>query len=302
MSLLTVGTVAFDDIETPSGRAEKVVGGACTYISLAASYFVSPVRVVSVVGDDFPEETLDYLRRRGVDLEGLQIKKGEKSFYWSGRYHSNFNSRDTLETQLNVLASFDPVLPENYRNSDYLMLGNLTPELQMQVLDQLSHRPKLVALDTMNFWMDIALADLLKVIEKVDVLTVNDEEARQLSGEHALLKAAKVIHEMGPKYLIIKKGEHGALLFHRGQIFFAPALPLAEVVDPTGAGDSFAGGFMGWIAKTNDTSFENMKRAVIYGSAMASFCVEAFSIDRLKGLTPAMIENRVEQFADLVKF
>ena len=302
MSLLTVGTVAFDDIETPSGRAEKVVGGACTYISLAASYFVSPVRVVSVVGDDFPEETLDYLRRRGVDLEGLQVKKGEKSFYWSGRYHSNFNSRDTLETQLNVLASFDPVLPENYRNSDYLMLGNLTPELQMQVLDQLSHRPKLVALDTMNFWMDIALADLLKVIEKVDVLTVNDEEARQLSGEHALLKAAKVIHEMGPKYLIIKKGEHGALLFHRGQIFFAPALPLAEVVDPTGAGDSFAGGFMGWIAKTNDTSFENMKRAVIYGSAMASFCVEAFSIDRLKGLTPAMIENRVEQFADLVKF
>ena len=302
MSLLTVGTVAFDDIETPSGRAEKVVGGACTYISLAASYFVSPVRVVSVVGDDFPEETLDYLRRRGVDLEGLQIKKGEKSFYWSGRYHSNFNSRDTLETQLNVLASFDPILPENYRNSDYLMLGNLTPELQMQVLDQLSHRPKLVALDTMNFWMDIALADLLKVIEKVDVLTVNDEEARQLSGEHALLKAAKVIHEMGPKYLIIKKGEHGALLFHRGQIFFAPALPLAEVIDPTGAGDSFAGGFMGWIAKTNDTSFENMKRAVIYGSAMASFCVEAFSIDRLKGLTPAMIENRVEQFADLVKF
>mgnify|MGYP000447432707 CR=1 FL=1 len=302
MSLLTVGTVAFDDIETPSGRAEKVVGGACTYISLAASYFVSPVRVVSVVGDDFPEETLDYLRRRGVDLEGLQVKKGEKSFYWSGRYHSNFNSRDTLETQLNVLASFDPILPENYRNSDYLMLGNLTPELQMQVLDQLSHRPKLVALDTMNFWMDIALADLLKVIEKVDVLTVNDEEARQLSGEHALLKAAKVIHEMGPKYLIIKKGEHGALLFHRGQIFFAPALPLAEVIDPTGAGDSFAGGFMGWIAKTNDTSFENMKRAVIYGSAMASFCVEAFSIDRLKGLTPAMIENRVEQFADLVKF
>ena len=302
MSLLTVGTVAFDDIETPSGRAEKVVGGACTYISLAASYFVSPVRVVSVVGDDFPEETLNYLRRRGVDLEGLQVKKGEKSFYWSGRYHSNFNSRDTLETQLNVLASFDPILPENYRNSDYLMLGNLTPELQMQVLNQLSHRPKLVALDTMNFWMDIALADLLKVIEKVDVLTVNDEEARQLSGEHALLKAAKVIHEMGPTYLIIKKGEHGALLFHRGQIFFAPALPLAEVVDPTGAGDSFAGGFMGWIAKTNDTSFENMKRAVIYGSAMASFCVEAFSIDRLKGLTPAMIENRVEQFADLVKF
>ncbi len=302
MSLLTVGTVAFDDIETPSGRAEKVVGGACTYISLAASYFVSPVRVVSVVGDDFPEETLDYLRSRGIDLEGLQIKKGEKSFFWAGRYHSNFNSRDTLNTQLNVLANFDPVLPETYRRSDYLMLGNLTPQVQMRVLEQLTKRPKLVALDTMNFWMDIALADLLKVIEKVDVLTINDEEARQLSGEHSLLKAAKVIHDMGPKYLIIKKGEHGALLFHRGQIFFAPALPLAEVIDPTGAGDTFAGGFMGWIAKTGDTSFENMKRAVVYGSAMASFCVEKFSIERLKGLTPAMIEHRVQQFAELVRF
>jgi sugar/nucleoside kinase (ribokinase family) len=302
MSLLTVGTVAFDDIETPSGRAEKVVGGACTYISLAASYFVNPVRVVSVVGDDFPEDTLDYLRRRGVNLEGLQVKKGEKSFFWAGRYHSNFNSRDTLDTQLNVLADFDPVLPEVYRKSDYLMLGNLTPQVQMRVLDQLTHRPKLVALDTMNFWMDIALDDLKKVLEKVDVLTINDEEARQLSGEHSLLNASKVIHKMGPKYLIIKKGEHGALLFHRGQIFFAPALPLAEVIDPTGAGDTFAGGFMGWIAKTDDTSFENMKRAVVYGSAMASFCVEAFSIERLKGLTPAMIENRVEQFAELVRF
>lgn len=302
MSLLTVGTVAFDDIETPTGHAEKVVGGACTYISLAASYFTSPVRVVSVVGDDFPKETLDYLRKRGVDLEGLQIKEGEKSFFWAGRYHSNFNSRDTLETQLNVLANFDPILPESYRNSDYLMLGNLTPQVQMRVLEQLSHRPKLVALDTMNFWMDIALADLLKVIEKVDVLTINDEEARQLSGEHSLLKASRVIHEMGPKYLIIKKGEHGALLFHRGQIFFAPALPLAELVDPTGAGDTFAGGFMGYIAKTDDTSFDNMKRAVIYGSAMASFCVEKFSIEALKGLSPAMIENRVGQFAELVRF
>jgi sugar/nucleoside kinase (ribokinase family) len=255
-----------------------------------------------VVGDDFPEATLDYLRSRGVDLEGLQVKHGEKSFFWAGRYHSNFNSRDTLDTQLNVLANFDPILPESYRQSDYLMLGNLTPQVQMRVLEQLTHRPKLVALDTMNFWMDIALADLLKVVEKVDVLTINDEEARQLSGEHSLLKAAKVIHEMGPKYLIIKKGEHGALLFHRGQIFFAPALPLAEVIDPTGAGDTFAGGFMGWIAKTGDTSFENMKRAVIYGSAMASFCVEKFSIDRLKGLTPAMIDHRVEQFSELVRF
>lgn len=302
MSLLTVGTVAFDDIETPSGRAEKVVGGACTYISLAASYFTSPVRVVSVVGDDFPEETLEYLRKRGVDLDGLQVKKGEKSFFWAGRYHSNFNSRDTLETQLNVLATFDPVLPEIYRRSDYLMLGNLTPQVQLRVLEQLTHRPKLVALDTMNFWMDIALDDLKKVIAMVDVLTINDEEARQLSGEHSLVNAARVIHQMGPKYLIIKKGEHGALLFHRGQIFFAPALPLAEVIDPTGAGDTFAGGFMGWIAKTGDTSFENMKRAVVYGSAMASFCVEKFSIERLKGLTPAMIENRVHQFEELVRF
>ncbi|HLP93330.1 MAG TPA: PfkB family carbohydrate kinase [Saprospiraceae bacterium] len=302
MSLLTVGTVAFDDIETPSGRAEKVVGGACTYISLAASYFVKPVRVVSVVGDDFPHETLEYLRHRGVDLEGLQIKEGEKSFFWAGRYHKSLNTRDTLDTQLNVLATFDPILPESYRQSDYLMLGNLTPMVQMQVLEQLTHRPKLVALDTMNFWMDIAMDDLRKVLEKVDVLTINDEEARQLSGEHSLVHAARAIHHMGPKYLIIKKGEHGALLFHRGQIFFAPALPLAEVIDPTGAGDTFAGGFMGYIAKTGDISFENMKRAVIFGSAMASFCVEKFGIERLKGLTPAMIENRVEEFAELVKF
>lgn len=302
MSLLTVGTVAFDDIETPTGRAEKVVGGACTYISLAASYFTSPVRVISVVGDDFPEETLDYLRRRGVDLEGLQIKKGEKSFFWAGRYHSNFNSRDTLDTQLNVLENFDPIVPANYVDSDYLMLGNLTPQVQMRVMEQLPNRPKLVALDTMNFWMDIAMPDLLKVIEKVDVLTINDEEARQLSGEHSLVNAAKVIHKMGPKYLIIKKGEHGALLFHNGRTFFAPALPLAEVIDPTGAGDTFAGGFMGWIAKTGDTSFENMKRAVIYGSAMASFCVEKFSIERLKGLTPAMIDHRVREFSELVHF
>lgn len=302
MSLLTVGTVAFDDIETPFGRAEKVVGGACTYISLAASYFIKPVRVVSVVGDDFPHETLEYLRHRGVDLAGLQIKEGEKSFFWAGRYHKSLNTRDTLDTQLNVLATFDPVLPEAYRQSDYLMLGNLTPMVQMQVLEQLTHRPKLVALDTMNFWMDIAMDDLRKVLEKVDVLTINDEEARQLSGEYSLVHAARAIHKMGPKYLIIKKGEHGALLFHRGQIFFAPALPLAEVIDPTGAGDTFAGGFIGYIAKTGDISFENMKRAVVFGSAMASFCVEKFGIERLKGLTPAMIENRVEEFAELVKF
>lgn len=302
MSLLAVGTVAFDDIETPTGRAERVVGGACTYISLAASYFVTPVRIVSVVGDDFPEETLEYMKHRGVDLEGLQIKQGEKSFFWAGRYHSNFNSRDTLDTQLNVLANFDPVVPEAYRNSDYLMLGNLVPAIQMHVLEQMEKRPKLVVLDTMNFWMDVALDDLKAVLKKVDVLTINDEEARQLSGEHSLLKAARVIHEMGPKNLIIKKGEHGALLFHHGQIFFAPALPLLELTDPTGAGDTFAGGFIGWLAKTDDLSFANMKRAVIYGSAMASFCVEKFSIERLKGLNSAMIQNRVEQFADLVHF
>lgn len=303
MSLLAIGTVAFDDIETPLGRAEKVVGGACTYIALAASYFTQPIRLVSVVGDDFPQKTLDYLTHRGVDLEGLQIKAGEKSFFWAGRYHNNMNSRDTLDTQLNVLADFNPILPDSYKNAEYIMLGNLTPQVQLQVLDQLTHRPQLIALDTMNFWMDVAMDDLKKVIQRIDVLIINDEEARQLSGEHSLLKAARLIHKMGPKYLVIKKGEHGALLFHRGEdIFFAPALPLAEVIDPTGAGDTFAGGFMGWIAKTQDTSFANMRTAVIYGSAMASFCVEEFSIERLKGLTPLMIQNRVQQFADLVHF
>lgn len=302
MSLVAVGTVAFDDIITPFSRAEKVVGGACTYISLAASYFVKPVQIVSVIGDDFPEETLDYMRKRGVDLRGLQIKAGEKSFFWAGKYDRDLNSRDTLDTQLNVLATFDPVLPEAYRNAEYLMLGNLTPQVQMRVLKQLKRRPKLVALDTMNFWMDTALADLLRVLKKIDVLTINDEEARQLSGEHSLAKAAKAVHKMGPKYLVIKKGEHGALLFNGNSVFFAPALPLTEVVDPTGAGDTFAGGFIGWLASTGDLSFGNMKRAVIYGSAMASFCVEKFSIERLKGLTPAMIRNRVQKFADLVHF
>jgi sugar/nucleoside kinase (ribokinase family) len=302
MSLVTVGTVAFDDIETPFGRAEKVVGGACTYISLAASYFVKPVQIVSVIGDDFPEETLAFLRSRGADLDGLQVKKGEKSFFWAGKYHRDLNSRDTLDTQLNVLATFDPVLPESYRNAEYLMLGNLVPLIQSKVLDQLHQRPKLVVLDTMNFWMDNALEDLLNVLKRVDVLTINDEEARQLSGERSLLKAAEKIHAMGPRYLIIKKGEHGAFLFNDGQIFFAPALPLPEVVDPTGAGDTFAGGFIGWIAKTGDTSFENMKRAVVYGSAMASFCVEDFSIERLKKLSAADIDARLEQFASLIKF
>lgn len=302
MSLLTVGTVAFDDIETPAGRAEKVVGGACTYISLAASYFVRPVRLVSVIGDDFPTDMLDYLRKRGVDLEGLQIRPGEKSFFWAGKYYRDLNTRDTLDTQLNVLATFDPVLPESYRRSDFLMLGNLTPQVQMRVLDQLRHRPRLVVLDTMNFWMNTALNDLLRVLKKIDVLTINDEEARQLSGEHSLVNAAKVIAKMGPKFLIIKKGENGALLFHKRLVFYAPALPLAEVVDPTGAGDTFAGGFIGYLAQTGDLSFDNLKRAVIHGSAMASFCVEKFGAERLRGLTPAAIRNRVQQFAELIRF
>lgn len=303
MSLLSIGTIAFDDIETPFGKAEKVVGGACTYISMAASYFIKPIRVVAVIGDDFPKDMLEYLEYRGVELDGLQIKQGEKSFFWAGRYHENFNSRDTLDTQLNVLADFDPVVPAAWRHADYVMLGNLTPQVQLRVLDQMEQRPKFVALDTMNYWMNTAMDDLKVVLEQVDALIINDEEARQLSGEHALIKAAKVIYKMGPKYIVVKKGEHGALLFHRGEdVFFAPALPLAEVIDPTGAGDTFAGGFMGWMAKTNDLSFENMKRAIIYGSAMASFCVEKFGVERLKGLTPAMIEKRVQEFVDLVRF
>ncbi len=302
MSIVAVGTVAFDDIETPTGRAEKVVGGACTYIALSASYFTRPVNIVSVIGDDFPTETLDMLRSRGADLEGLQIRAGEKSFFWAGRYHSNMNSRDTLDTQLNVLATFDPVLPARYRDTDFLMLGNLTPQIQLQVLAQLDRRPKLIVLDTMNFWMDVALDDLKQVLQQVDVLTINDEEARQLSGQHSLLLAAEVIHALGPKYLIIKKGEHGALLFSGQEKFYAPALPLAEVVDPTGAGDTFAGGFIGYLAQTGDVSYANMKRAVIHGSAMASFCVEKFSIERLRELDTEMIRQRVQQFAELVHF
>ncbi len=302
MSLLAVGTVAFDDIETPFGRAEMVVGGAATYITLAASYFTKDLKIVSVIGDDFPEEELDYLRSRGVNLEGLQVREGERSFFWSGRYHNNLNDRDTLDTQLNVLGDFDPVLPESYKKVDFLMLGNLTPAIQKKVIEQLNHRPKLIALDTMNFWMNTAMESLLEVLKMIDVLVINDEEARQLSGEHSLVKAADAIHHMGPKYLVIKKGEHGALLFEGGNIFFAPALPLAEVFDPTGAGDTFAGGFIGYLAKTEDLSFENMKRAVIYGSAMASFCVEKFSIERLKGLSNKEIKERIAAFVELVNF
>lgn len=302
MSLLTVGTVAFDSIETPFGKAEKVIGGAATYISWSASFFTSDIHIVSVIGDDFPQEDLDALESRGVNLSGLQVKNGEKSFFWAGKYHNDMNSRDTLDTQLNVLADFKPLVPEGAKNASILMLGNLTPDVQLSVIEQMETRPKLIVLDTMNFWMDAALDSLLKVIKHVDVLTINDEEARQLSGEYSLVKAWQKIKEMGPKYLVIKKGEHGALLFHEHEMFFAPALPLAEVFDPTGAGDTFAGGFTGFIAKTGDTSFENMKLAVIYGSAMASFCVEKFSLERLKSLTPQEIENRIGEFVKLVAF
>ncbi|MEM8527832.1 MAG: PfkB family carbohydrate kinase [Bacteroidota bacterium] len=302
MSLLTVGTVAFDDIETPLGKADKIVGGSGTYIGLSASYFLKDIQLVSVVGDDFPQEVLDKMSARGVDLEGLQIKEGEKSFFWAGRYHDNMNQRDTLVTDLNVLADFDPVLPESYKNTNYVMLGNLTPAVQMRVLEQLESRPKLIAIDTMNFWMDTALEGLKEVLQKIDLLIINDEEARQLSGEYSLVNAAAKIMTMGPKILAIKKGEHGALLFQDDQIFFAPALPLAEVFDPTGAGDTFAGGLTGYLAMTDDTSFENMKRAIIYGSAMASFCVEKFGMERLLEITEAEVKQRVQRFVDLVRF
>lgn len=302
MSLLTVGTVAFDSIETPLGKADRIVGGAATYISLAASYFTQPINLVSVIGSDFPQAVLDDMAKRNIDQRGLQIRQNEASFFWAGRYHDNMNARDTLDTQLNVLADFDPVLPESYKDAQFVMLGNLTPAVQMRVLEQLPHRPKLIVMDTMNFWMDIAMDSLLEVIAKVDVLMINDEEARQLSGEYSLVKASRKILEMGPRYLVIKKGEHGALLFYDGAIFFAPALPLAEVFDPTGAGDTFAGGFVGYLAQSGDLSFENMKRAVIFGSAMASFCVEKFGIERMQSLSNMEIKERVQEFVKLVNF
>lgn len=301
-SILTVGTVAFDAIETPFGKTDKIVGGAATYIALAASYFNKPINMVSVVGDDFPQDALDNLVKHGADIEGIQIRKGEKTFFWSGKYHNDMNSRDTLATELNVLADFNPIVPEHYKNCDFLMLGNLTPAVQQAVINQLPVRPKLVVMDTMNFWMDIAMDELKATIAQVDVLTINDEEARQLSGEYSLVKAAQKILTLGPKYLIVKKGEHGALLFNTESVFFAPALPLEEVFDPTGAGDSFAGGFIGYLASTRDISFENMKRAIIFGSAMASFCVERFGTERLQNLTQQEIEDRVQEFIDLVQF
>jgi sugar/nucleoside kinase (ribokinase family) len=302
MKLLSIGTVAFDAIETPFGKRDRIVGGSCTYIALSASYFLKKSGVVSVVGDDFPKEMIKKLESRNIDLEGLQIKEGEKTFFWSGKYHNDMNTRDTIDTQLNVLENFDPVIPESYKNSEYIMLGNLVPALQNQVIDRLGDKVKFTMLDTMNLWMDVAMDDLKKVIARVDLLTINDEEARQLSGEYSLRKAAKVIMKMGPKFLIIKKGEHGALLFGEEGIFYAPALPLEEVFDPTGAGDTFAGGFIGYLASTDDTSFENMKRAVVVGSAMASFCVEKFGSERIEDLSLEEINSRVDEFKKLTDF
>ncbi|MDW7695282.1 PfkB family carbohydrate kinase [Flammeovirgaceae bacterium SG7u.111] len=302
MSLLTVGTVAFDAIETPFGKTDKIIGGAATYISLAASYFTKNVNIVSVVGGDFPKEYIKLLEDHGVNVDGLQIKEDGKSFFWAGKYLNDMNTRETLATELNVLADFDPVVPESYKNCEFLMLGNLVPAIQKAVIEQLPTKPKLIVMDTMNFWMDIAMGDLLKTIALVDVLSINDEEARQLSGEYSLVKAAKKIIAMGPSTLIIKKGEHGALLFKGEEMFYAPALPLEEVFDPTGAGDTFAGGFIGYLASTGDISFENMKKAVIYGSAMASFTVEAFGTERIIDLSEEEMKNRVRQFGELVNF
>ncbi len=302
MSILVVGTVAFDAIETPFGKTDRIVGGAATYICLSSSFFANKLNLVSVVGDDFPSEAIQMLKDKNVNTKGLQIKEGEKTFFWSGKYHNDMNTRDTIDTQLNVLENFDPIVPKEFKDSEFLMLGNLMPSVQKKVLDQMTKKPKLIVLDTMNFWMDLFMDDLKEALKEVDVLTINDEEARQLSTEYSLVKAAKVILAMGPKYLIIKKGEHGALLFNNEEVFFAPALPLEEVFDPTGAGDSFAGGFIGYLAKTNDISFENMKRAVINGSAMASFCVEKFGTQKLTEINQNDVDARINEFVNLVQF
>ena len=300
--LLAVGTVAFDAIETPFGKTDKILGGSGTFVGLAASQFGVQTGVVSVVGGDFPQSYLDMMNERGINTEGVEIVKDGKTFFWSGKYHNDMNSRDTLVTELNVLADFVPVVPKAFKDASIVMLGNLHPLTQNSVLDQLDKKPKLVILDTMNFWMDAALEDLYSVLKRVDVITINDEEARQLSGEYSLVNAAKKIHEMGPKYVVIKKGEHGALLFNEGKMFYAPALPLAEVFDPTGAGDTFAGGFSGYLAKTEDISFENMKRAVIYGSNLASFCVEKFGTERMQDLHNNEVQDRLEIFKELTQF
>ncbi|MBS1573750.1 MAG: bifunctional hydroxymethylpyrimidine kinase/phosphomethylpyrimidine kinase [Bacteroidetes bacterium] len=302
MSLIAVGTMAFDAIETPFGKVDQIVGGSATYVAYAASNFVKPVQQVSIIGYDFPKQEMEDLKSRGVQLDGVEIVPDKKSFFWSGRYHEDMNSRDTLITDLNVLADFKPKVPDNYQSAEFLMLGNLAPAVQISVIQQMKKRPKLIVMDTMNFWMEIAMPDLKKVLTMVDVLMVNDAEARQLTGQFSIVKAAKAILAMGPKYLIIKKGEHGALLFHEDNVFYAPALPLEEVFDPTGAGDTFAGGFMGYLAKTKDVSFENMKTAIITGSAMASFCVEKFGATRLKEITRNDIDARIQQFKQLVNF
>jgi sugar/nucleoside kinase (ribokinase family) len=302
MSLITVGTMAFDAIETPFGKVDKIVGGSATYVAYAASNFVTPINQISIIGYDFPTEELEEMKKRGVNIDGVEMVSDKKSFFWSGKYHMDMNSRDTLITDLNVLEDFNPIVPDSYQDSEFLMLGNLMPKLQLSVIKQMKVRPKLIVMDTMNFWMDIALEDLKIVLKEVDVLLVNDAEARQLSGEVSLVKAANKILAMGPRFLIIKKGEHGALLFHENHVFFAPALPLEEVFDPTGAGDTFAGGFIGHLAKTKDISFENMKTAIIVGSALASFCVEKFGPDRMKEITKSDIDQRIAQFVDLVSF
>lgn len=302
MSLVVIGSVAYDAIETPFGKTDKIVGGAGTFASLAASYLYNDVKLIGVVGDDFGEDNLNILKSRKIDIEGVQIKADQRSFFWSGKYHNDMNSRDTLVTELNVLADFDPLVPESYQDCKYLLLANLSPEVQLKTLTYLKNKPKLVVMDTMNFWMDVALPDLKKVLKKVDVLTINDEEARQLSGEYALVRAAEKIIAMGPKYLIIKKGEHGALLFGNGEIFSAPALPLADVYDPTGAGDTFAGGFIGYLAEVGTINFNNMKNAVIFGSALASFCVEKFGTERLQELTQKDIKSRIARLTTLSRF
>ena len=300
--LLAVGTVAFDAIETPFGKTDKILGGSGTFVGLAASQFGVQTGVVSVVGGDFPAAYLEMMNGKGINTDGIEIVKEGKTFFWSGKYHNDMNSRDTLLTELNVLETFSPVVPESFKDAGIVMLGNLHPLTQASVLDQMAERPKLVVLDTMNFWMDIALEDLHTVLKRVDVITINDEEARQLSGEYSLVNAAKKIHAMGPKYVVIKKGEHGALLFHNGKMFYAPALPLAEVFDPTGAGDTFAGGFCGYLAKTEDVSFDNMKNAVIYGANLASFCVEKFGTERMQTLSADQVKTRLQAFKDLTQF
>jgi sugar/nucleoside kinase (ribokinase family) len=300
--LLIVGTVAFDAIETPFGKTDKILGGAATYIGLSASHFNVKSGIVSVVGEDFPQEYLDLLTGKNIDISGIEIVKGGKTFFWSGKYHNDLNSRDTLATELNVLADFNPVVPQDFKDADVVMLGNLHPLVQSSVLNQMTSTPKLVVLDTMNFWMDCALPELLDIIKRVDVITINDEEARQLSGEYSLVKAAAKIHTMGPKYVVIKKGEHGALLFHNEKVFFAPALPLEEVFDPTGAGDTFAGGFSGYIAQSENISFNNMKNGIIHGSNLASFCVEKFGTERMETLQKEEVQERLKQFKALTQF